>query len=301
MAPNKILVDDVEIKNNFKYSQGSEVVDFFESKGFNDIKNLRLILLENEISGIVNSNSGNTARYKLIGNFSYTEDSITSASVKRIGMTSGGEDYFYGNILEAPITIDVSIPDQSWAWIFAINNLISNGNEIASYDSYEDVKNETGAGLAGLLSYFKIDQFDEFNPSTINRPTPTAIESPQAGPENEKTSETEIGRLYTAAFGRSPDQSGINYWTQMANDGLINYKGMADEFIRSEEFTARFGENIPSDQFVSNLYQNILGRTPELAGWQFWVDQLSNGLAKNELLIEFANSNENIQLYDSLA
>ena len=87
----------------------------------------------------------------------------------------------------------------------------------------------------------------------------------------------------------------------MANDGLINYKGMADEFIRSEEFTARFGDNIPSDQFVSNLYQNILGRTPELTGWQFWVDQLSNGLAKNELLIEFANSNENIQLYDSLA
>ena len=299
MLPAKILVDNIEIKNNFEYFQGSEVASFFESKGLNGIKKLKILFLEDEVSGVLVTNSGNTTRYKIAGKFTYTDQLIVSASVARIGMTSGGKDYFYGNILEIPVAIDVAIPDQSWSWISVLNNLISSGNEIASFDSYEDVKNQTGSGLAGLLSYFRISQFDEFSSPDTNSTESTANGSTQNNPDHEKTSEVEIGRLYTAAFGRFPDQSGINYWTQLANDGIINYRGMANEFIQSDEFITRFGDNVPSDKFVSNLYQNILGRTPEREGWRFWVDQLSNGLPKNELLIEFANSEENIQLYNS--
>ena len=68
MLPAKILVDNIEIKNNFEYFQGSEVASFFESKGLNGIKKLKILFLEDEVSGVLVTNSGNTTRYKIAGN-----------------------------------------------------------------------------------------------------------------------------------------------------------------------------------------------------------------------------------------
>ena len=110
-----------------------------------------------------------------------------------------------------------------------------------------------------------------------------------------------VGRLYTAAFGRVPDQSGVNYWSNIINDSILNYQGVAHEFVKSDEFASRFGVNNSNQQFVFNLYSNVLGRAPEAEGLIFWTSLIdTNQINRSDVLVGFANSAENVLLYNSI-
>ena len=87
--PFKIFVDSIEIKNNFEYSKGSDVANLFKPYGAESIETIKISFLGNEISGIITNNSGTILRYKVEGEFSYAEDSVVSASLDKIGMTTG--------------------------------------------------------------------------------------------------------------------------------------------------------------------------------------------------------------------
>ena len=110
-----------------------------------------------------------------------------------------------------------------------------------------------------------------------------------------------VGRLYTAAFGRVPDQVGINYWTNLITDNILNYQGVAESFAQSEEFSSRFGSDISDEQFVSSLYSNVLGRVADDGGLGHWVSEIDGGrMNRSGVLIGFADSPENIELYANL-
>lgn len=110
-----------------------------------------------------------------------------------------------------------------------------------------------------------------------------------------------IGRLYTAAFGRVPDDSGVQYWSNQVNSNAMSYSGVAQAFVSSDEFTSRFGNNISNEQFISNLYQNVLNRAPDSDGLNYWMIEMNqNGMSRPGALIGFADSAENRALYDSL-
>lgn len=104
-------------------------------------------------------------------------------------------------------------------------------------------------------------------------------------------------RLYTAYFQRMPDYAGLMYWHgQMypANGGsglLINF--VSEAFAQSPEFNATYGR-LTNLQFVELVYQNVLGRTAEPAGRDYWVDRLNDGLIRGEMMIGFSESPENI-------
>ena len=110
-----------------------------------------------------------------------------------------------------------------------------------------------------------------------------------------------INRLYSAAFGRTPDNEGRDYWVDIANDNLIDFVGIAEEFIQSPEGIQRFGPEVSDDVFINNLYEEILGRVPDQPGLVFWLDMLaSEQMSHAQMLIDFANSSENIILVDTL-
>ena len=110
-----------------------------------------------------------------------------------------------------------------------------------------------------------------------------------------------IGRLYTAAFGRVPDESGYSYWRSLVNDPLINYRDIADSFVDSPEFQKIAAPDASSDEFTTALYVNVLGRAPDSGGISFWTAQLDGGIQdRTDVLINFANSSENIALFETL-
>lgn len=102
-----------------------------------------------------------------------------------------------------------------------------------------------------------------------------------------------IYRLYQAAFNRKPDLPGLGFWLAHLEEGM-SLERIAAAFIESAEFRTLYG-NSPSDvQFVTALYNNVLHRQPEPAGLAFWLAALQRGITRPSVLVQFAESAENL-------
>lgn len=100
-------------------------------------------------------------------------------------------------------------------------------------------------------------------------------------------------RLYTAAFDRTPDEEGLGYWIRLL-DKDFGLQKAADAFVNSKEFQALYGSNLSNEGFVKQLYRNVLDREGEAEGVRGWVNALSTGVSRAEVLSGFSESQENI-------
>lgn len=106
----------------------------------------------------------------------------------------------------------------------------------------------------------------------------------------------EAYRLYQAAFGRSPDNTGLKYWISQMGQGQT-HEQVAHNFIVSNEFKTLYGNNPSNSQLVTALYHNVLGREPDQGGYSYWLGLLNAGqITSEQLLINFSESNENVAL-----
>ena len=104
-----------------------------------------------------------------------------------------------------------------------------------------------------------------------------------------------VSRLYLAAFNRIPDQPGLINWVNYARAGY-SLQSVADTFTASQEFTNRYGAMSNTD-YVTALYQNVLGRAPDPAGLANWTGLLASGTSRGGVLIGFSQSTEGINLF----
>jgi serralysin len=100
-------------------------------------------------------------------------------------------------------------------------------------------------------------------------------------------------RLYQAAFNRQPDLHGLGYWINYMEKGL----GLTDVswcFQASTEFQSLYGTNVSNAQLLTLLYQNVLHRAPDAAGFDYWMNILDTGQqSRPQILICFSESPEN--------
>jgi len=101
-------------------------------------------------------------------------------------------------------------------------------------------------------------------------------------------------RVYKAAFNREPDQGGLGYWIAQMDSGM-NMVEVAARFIDSNEFRAIYGSNPIDAVFLTRVYQNVLGREPEPAGYNWWLNELRTNPEKTraKVLADFSESVEN--------
>ncbi|MFC0409137.1 DUF4214 domain-containing protein [Roseomonas elaeocarpi] len=104
----------------------------------------------------------------------------------------------------------------------------------------------------------------------------------------------EVAHLYKAAFDRTPDAGGLDYWTGQIESGAMSENGVAAAFTGSAEFQAAYAGQ-DNTGFVSQLYENVLGRAGDAAGIAYWAQQLSNGATQADVLQGFSHSFENVQ------
>lgn len=100
----------------------------------------------------------------------------------------------------------------------------------------------------------------------------------------------QIARLYQAYFLRKPDANGFSYWKRVRAEGNTAIS-ISETFANSPEFNARYG-SLNNQQFVSLIYKNVLKRTPDTEGYNFWVGQLNSGKSKGEIMLGFSDSAE---------
>lgn len=97
--------------------------------------------------------------------------------------------------------------------------------------------------------------------------------------------------LYVAYYGRPADRDGLNYWAEEIDANGVD--AMVNAFGNSAEFDARFGD-LTTNQLINNLYQQMFGRSAELAGLDFYAGQLSSGESTlAEIALDIANGAQN--------
>ncbi|MGL5113955.1 MAG: DUF4214 domain-containing protein [Beijerinckiaceae bacterium] len=105
----------------------------------------------------------------------------------------------------------------------------------------------------------------------------------------------DIARLYEAGLDRRFDAGGMNFWIDRfeAGQSLVQ---LGQVFLDSVEFTTRFGDDdaMSATQFATRMYLNVLNRNPDQGGLNFWVQKMNTGASREQLLVDFALSPENI-------
>ncbi len=100
-----------------------------------------------------------------------------------------------------------------------------------------------------------------------------------------------VVRLYFAAFNRIPDYPGLTNWVNAYRAGMP-LAAIAQAFATSPEFLQTYG-NLNNTQYVTLLYNNVLGRAPDAGGLAAWVGALnSNTLTRGQVLLGFSESAE---------
>ncbi|MBY0242111.1 MAG: DUF4214 domain-containing protein [Burkholderiaceae bacterium] len=104
----------------------------------------------------------------------------------------------------------------------------------------------------------------------------------------------QVYRLYQAAFDRKPDAGGLAYWMGQADQGT-SVTSIADSFLRSEEFSKLYGGANPTPEtYLTQLYSNVLHRPYDQAGYDYWLGIMKQGVARTDVLLSFAASDENV-------
>jgi hypothetical protein len=66
---------------------------------------------------------------------------------------------------------------------------------------------------------------------------------------------------------------------------------ISQAFALSPEFAQRYGA-LTNSQFVSLVYQNVLGRAPDAGGLAFWTGRLGAGMTRGDMMAAFSESPE---------
>ena len=182
--------------------------------------------------------------------------------------------------------------------IFALggNDTIYGG---AGFDAIDGGSGIDTAVYASNRSQYTLTSADNYSHITLNTSeTLTSI-------ERLKFSDTMLAfdtsgnagkayRLYQAAFNRTPDASGLGFWIHAVDNGANLVTDAAAGFIHSVEFAKLYGSAPSNTTFISLLYNNVLHRSLDQSGYDFWVGKLAAGADRAAVLYGFSESTENL-------
>lgn len=112
----------------------------------------------------------------------------------------------------------------------------------------------------------------------------TTIEELQYAPDF-KPEHANLLRLYQAFFNRPPDLVGAKYWlgqwdavvaagpTPQRPEGHDLFGEFAQFFTQVPEFINTYGD-ADNAEFLTRVYNNMLGRVPDVAGYNYWLGYL---------------------------
>ncbi len=106
----------------------------------------------------------------------------------------------------------------------------------------------------------------------------------------------EIERYYQSVLERASEAGGVDFWqgqmwmsSALCIDPKEGYIGLGMAFFNSAEYISK---NTLDDQYIIDLYETFLNRTPSQPEVDYWIGVLGSGLTRNSLLLSFAYSEE---------
>ncbi len=92
--------------------------------------------------------------------------------------------------------------------------------------------------------------------------------------------------LYIAYFNRAPDAEGLNFWGSAFANGF-SLEEIATLFLDQDETRDTYPDTLGTIEFVTQVYANVLGRTPDQGGLEFWAGALDDGfVTRDEFILQ---------------
>lgn len=92
--------------------------------------------------------------------------------------------------------------------------------------------------------------------------------------------------LYIAYFNRAPDAEGLNFWGSAFANGF-SLEEIATLFLDQNETRETYPDTLSTIEFVTQVYSNVLGRTPDQGGLEFWAGAVDSGnVSRDQFILE---------------
>lgn len=98
-----------------------------------------------------------------------------------------------------------------------------------------------------------------------------------------------VGRLYSKALDRHPDDAGMNWWCTNIKNYTMTPVAAAESFILSPEFEAK---NLSNEEYIKVLYRTFMGREYNQDGLNYWLGRINSGESRRTILRSFAGCQE---------
>ena len=98
-----------------------------------------------------------------------------------------------------------------------------------------------------------------------------------------------VDRLYSTALGREPDKAGRDYWAkELSNFDTTGEQAGASFFLCDEmnDFC------LSDEEFLLRLYATFMDREPDSDGKTYWLEVLSSGFSRADVVFGFTRSPE---------
>ena len=129
-------------------------------------------------------------------------------------------------------------------------------------------------------------------PTPTPKPTPVPVFVPQIDATDRGYAEAFVERLYVNMMGRPSDKQGMDNWVYQMSSDRMSGTDVAKFFYSSPEFT-KISAGLTNQQYVTRMYNTILGREPDTAGFNNWVNALdAKTLTREQIFTQFLQSAE---------
>ena len=102
-----------------------------------------------------------------------------------------------------------------------------------------------------------------------------------------------VERLYVKCLNRCPDKGGFNYWAGYLKAKKITAAEAVQGFFESNEMK---NAKLSNADFIERCYVVLMDRKSDAGGKKYWLDKMSKGMSKREVLQGFVDSNEFIKI-----
>jgi hypothetical protein len=103
----------------------------------------------------------------------------------------------------------------------------------------------------------------------------------------------ELAEVYAAYFNRAPDAIGLYFWGDKLSKGMPIGE-IAELFFDQAETRLIYADVENTEQFLGKVYSNVLGRSPDPDGFEFWISQVSKGaVSEGEFVLEVIRGAKN--------
>lgn len=231
---------------------------------------------------------------RFAGPFDFTHDVSISGSTGSEGDPS--DLYFFKTPTDGLATFTLSGLDANLDLIFYVYSEDMRRVRRLSEEDSDDTDNDSFSFDVGgyeFAVWYAVAVQGEASSYTLTVDLPPGEFSQ---PPDDKSLVEKVALLYEAALDRQPDNPGLNYFVgnTRADQSL---QDISNSFYLADEFRNQF-TSFDDQSYINQLYLNVLDRPADQAGFEYWEEQLDNGLSHADILVSFAESSEN---YDNAA